>query len=161
MKTFLVLCAVAGLSGCAVYPSPGYETYGYDVPAPQVIRQPVYIYGGGGGGTVYRSDGFGNAYPQGYYRPLPPPVVVVPGPRPERPLVHGPRPGRGQGDRDGDGIPNRFDRDRDGDGIRNRLDRHPNHSSAPNRVERSRSRDRDGDGLSDRIDPRPDIPNRR
>lgn len=32
---------------------------------------------------------------------------------------------RGRGDRDHDGIPNRYDRDRDGDGIRNRRDRHP------------------------------------
>ncbi len=30
------------------------------------------------------------------------------------------------GDRDRDGVPNRFDRDRDGDGVRNRNDRHPN-----------------------------------
>ncbi len=157
MKTFLVLCTAAGLSGCAVYPAPGYETYGYDAPAPQVIQQPVYIYGGG---PVYRSDGFGG-YPRGYHRPPPPPVVVVPGPRPGRPFVQGPHPGRGQGDRDRDGIPNRFDRDRDGDGVPNRLDRNPNHSGAPNRVERSRSRDRDGDGISDRIDPRPNIPNRR
>lgn len=157
MKTFLVLCAAAGLTGCAVYPAPGYETpYGYDVPAPQVVQQPVYIYGGG---TVYRSDGFGG-YPRGYNRPPPPPpVVVVPGPRPGRPFVQGPRPGRG--DRDGDGIPNRFDRDRDGDGVPNRIDRNPNQGGAPNRAERGRSRDRDGDGISDRIDPRPDIPNRR
>lgn len=32
----------------------------------------------------------------------------------------------GGGDRDRDGVANRFDRDRDGDGIRNRNDRHPN-----------------------------------
>ncbi|MEO6362661.1 MAG: YXWGXW repeat-containing protein [Caldimonas sp.] len=32
---------------------------------------------------------------------------------------------RGGGDRDRDGVPNRFDRDRDGDGVRNRNDRHP------------------------------------
>lgn len=158
MKTFLVLCAAAGLTGCAVYPAPGYDGYGYDVPAPQVIQQPVYIYGGG---TVYRSDGFGG-YPRGYIRPPPPPppVVVVPGPRPGRPFWHGPRPGRGQGDRDGDGIPNRMDRDRDGDGIPNRLDRRPNtNSGAPNRPDRNR--DRDGDGIPNRMDRRPDIPNRR
>lgn len=158
MKTFLVLCAAAGLSGCAVYPAPGYDNYGYDVPAPQVIQQPVYIQGGG---TIYRSDGFGG-YPRGYYRPPPPPpVVIVPGPRPGRPFAHGPRPGRGQGDRDGDGIPNRVDRDRDGDGVPNRVDRNPNQGGAPNRAERGRSGDRDGDGISDRFDPRPDIPNRR
>lgn len=35
-----------------------------------------------------------------------------------------------RGDRDRDGIPNRFDRDRDNDGVRNRNDRRPNN---PNR----------------------------
>ncbi len=30
------------------------------------------------------------------------------------------------GDRDRDGVPNRFDRDRDGDGVRNRFDNRPN-----------------------------------
>jgi hypothetical protein len=154
MKTFLALCAAAGLSGCAVYPAPGYDNYGYDVPAPQVIQQPVYIQGGG---TIYRSDGFGHAYPRGYNRP--PPVVVVPGPPPGRPFAHGPRPGRGQGDRDGDGVPNRVDRDRDGDGVPNRVDRDRNNNGVPNRMERSR--DRDGDGIANRFDPRPDIPNRR
>lgn len=33
--------------------------------------------------------------------------------------------GRGRGDRDHDGIPNRYDRDRDGDGVPNRYDHHP------------------------------------
>ncbi len=31
-----------------------------------------------------------------------------------------------RGDRDWDGIPDRFDRDRDGDGVPNRLDSRPN-----------------------------------
>jgi len=31
-----------------------------------------------------------------------------------------------RGDRDHDGIPNRYDRDRDGDGVPNRFDRAPN-----------------------------------
>ena len=189
MKTFLVLCAAAGLGGCAVYPAPGYETYGYDVPPLQVIQQPVYIQGGS---TVYRSDGYrynrppppvffvpgprpGRGYgdrdgdgipnrvdrnPWGYNRPPPPPpVVVVPAPRPGVPFVQAPRPGRGNGDRDGDGIANRADRDRDGDGVPNRVDRDRNNNGVPNRLERSR--DRDGDGISNRMDPRPDIPNRR
>jgi hypothetical protein len=34
------------------------------------------------------------------------------------------------GDRDHDGIDNRYDRDRDGDGVANRFDDHPNN---PNR----------------------------
>jgi hypothetical protein len=33
--------------------------------------------------------------------------------------------GRGRGDRDHDGVPNRYDRDRDGDGVPNRYDHHP------------------------------------
>ncbi len=37
---------------------------------------------------------------------------------------------RGRGDRDHDGVPNRFDRDRDGDGVPNRFDNKPNN---PNR----------------------------
>ena len=34
--------------------------------------------------------------------------------------------GRGYGDRDRDGVPNRFDRDKDGDGVPNRYDNSPN-----------------------------------
>jgi hypothetical protein len=34
--------------------------------------------------------------------------------------------GRGHGDRDRDGVANRYDQDRDGDGVANRHDRHPN-----------------------------------
>lgn len=34
--------------------------------------------------------------------------------------------GHGRGDRDRDGIPNRYDRDRDNDGVPNRWDRNPN-----------------------------------
>ena len=33
---------------------------------------------------------------------------------------------RGFGDKDHDGVPNRYDRDRDGDGVPNRVDRAPN-----------------------------------
>ena len=33
--------------------------------------------------------------------------------------------GHGHGDKDHDGVPNRYDRDRDGDGVSNRHDRHP------------------------------------
>ncbi|TWO69898.1 hypothetical protein FN976_16225 [Caenimonas sedimenti] len=54
------------------------------------------------------------------------------------------------GDRDGDGIANRYDRDRDGDGI-------------PNRYDRGRDGpygDRDGDGVSNRDDDYPNNPNR-
>ena len=34
--------------------------------------------------------------------------------------------GRGHGDRDRDGVPNRYDRDRDNDGVPNRFDARPN-----------------------------------
>jgi hypothetical protein len=33
--------------------------------------------------------------------------------------------GQGYGDRDRDGVPNRYDRDRDGDGVPNRYDSRP------------------------------------
>lgn len=162
MKTFLVLCTAAALTGCAVYPAPGHDPYGNAGPVPYGygVEQPRYIYGGT---TVYRTERYpypyGFGHPRGYPHAAPPPVVVVPAPRPGRPFVQAPRPWRGNGDRDGDGVPNRVDRDRDGDGIPNRMDRDRNNNGIPNRVERSR--DRDGDGISDRIDPRPNIPNRR
>jgi PXPV repeat (3 copies) len=67
-----------------------------------------------------------------YYEPAPvyyPPAPVYYQPRPVYRVVrsHGPS----YWDRDGDGIPNRYDRvynpvwDRDGDGVPNRYDRHP------------------------------------
>ena len=49
----------------------------------------------------------------------------------------------GRGDRDRDGVPNRYDRDRDNDGVRNSVDR-----------------DRDNDGVPNRADARPNNPNR-
>ena len=62
-------------------------------------------------------------------------------------------------DRDGDGIPNRYDRtpngnprwDRDGDGIPNNRDRTPDGNPRW---------DRDGDGVPNRYDARPDNPYR-
>jgi len=70
-----------------------------------------------------------------YYEPAPvyyapPPVYYQPYPR--QPVYRGSRhAGPTYWDRDGDGIPNRYDRvynpgwDRDGDGVPNRYDRHP------------------------------------
>jgi hypothetical protein len=52
-----------------------------------------------------------------------------------------------RGDRDGDGIPNRYDRDRRPDADRD---------GVPN----GRDRDRDGDGVPNRHDDRPDNPRR-
>jgi hypothetical protein len=116
MKTIFVLLAVAGLSGCAVYPVPVYEPYGmgpvYGAPPP------VVFYGSG----VYRQGGYPDVHPPGYIRPRPG-VLVQPAPWP---LVQAPHPGHRARDRDGDGIPDRVDRDRDGDGIPDRLDRRPN-----------------------------------
>ena len=138
MKTLLVVLCAAGLTGCAVYPDPAYDSYGYGgygtvgSAAVVVAPQPVYVYGGG----VYRSGGYPYAYPRRYVAPapLPPraygPHWIRPGVAATRPHYGPPRPGYGARDRDRDGIPNRFDRDRDGDGVPNRHDRRPGN---PNR----------------------------
>lgn len=111
MKTILTVLAVAGLSGCAVYPVPAYEQPYGGVPV-YGEPPPVVIYGSG----VYRHD----RYP---VAPPPPRIILQPAPRPQ---VLVPRPGHGPRDSDRDGIPDRVDRDRDGDGVRNRSDRRPN-----------------------------------
>lgn len=160
MKTLLLVFAAAGLTGCAVYPAPSYETYGNTAPTPYIVeqQQPTYIYGGGG----YRSGGYYRPYPGEYYRPYPggyyrpappapPAVVVIPQPRPQGPHLQ-PRPWPGNGDRDRDGIPNRLDRDRNNDGI-------------PDRLSRNREQDRDGsgdgDGIRNRRNLQPNFPNHR
>ena len=68
-------------------------------------------------------------------------VIVVPAPPPPPRVYYTPPPRyygyddrryyhhyhrRGWGDRDHDGVPNRYDRDRDGDGVPNYYDRRPN-----------------------------------
>lgn len=66
---------------------------------------------------------------------LPPVIVpqVIVGHRAPQPVVYAPAYGRGYGDRDRDGIPNRYDRvynprwDRDGDGVPNWRDRDGRH----------------------------------
>jgi hypothetical protein len=77
-----------------------------------------------------------------------------------------------QGDRDRDGIANRYDRDKDGDGIRNRNDPHPNRPDAavqrkgPNGdldrdgIANRDDRDKDGDGVRNRNDSAPGNANR-
>jgi hypothetical protein len=65
------------------------------------------------------------------------------------------------GDRDGDGIANRYDRDRDGDGIPNRRDNNRNRMGPNGDLDRdgiaNRSdRDRDGDGIRNARDRFPD-----
>jgi len=52
--------------------------------------------------------------------------VYAPHYRQQHRYAGGPRP---YGDRDRDGVPNRYDRDRDGDGIPNRYDRQPDRPS--------------------------------
>lgn len=81
------------------------------------------------------------------------------------------------GDRDRDGIANRYDRDRDGDGIPNAWDDRPNRNEYARRDHRGGrfgpygdidddgirnmdDRDRDGDGIRNRADRFPDNPRR-
>lgn len=106
MKLLIALLAAAGLSGCVAYGGGMYsEPYGYS----GYSGYPGYGYDApayGYPGTVYG----GVVVQRGYDR----------GDRGDR----GYR--RGYGDRDRDGVPNRYDRDRDGDGVPNRMDRAPN-----------------------------------
>lgn len=118
MKTLLLVLAAAGLSGCAVYPAPTYQTYGGAGP-PYGVDQPVYIQGG----ATYGTYGYGAypqpyVYPRGYYRPdyhpgyrtLPRAAPPYHGARPHARPVRPAHPGHGAHDRDGDGVPNRHDR---------------------------------------------------
>jgi hypothetical protein len=129
MKTILTVLAVAGLSGCAVYPVPAYEQpYGA---SPVYGAPPAVIYGSG----VYRQGGYIDAPPPVYVRPPPPRIIVQPAPQVlvqpgQHPQAMVARPGHGPGhrgrDQDRDGTRDRVDRDRDGDGVPNRADRWPN-----------------------------------
>lgn len=60
MKTLVMVLAAVGLSGCAVYPAPYYETT-YD-PAPSYVGPPVYLQG-----SLYWFD-YPDVYPRGYNR---------------------------------------------------------------------------------------------
>ena len=94
MKRFMLAMAavgVAGLSGCAVYPAPGYGAYGNAGAAYPVETQPVYIYGTG----TYRNGGY--AHPRAYSG------------RGKRDQDRDGVPNRYDRDRDGDGVPNRYD----------------------------------------------------
>lgn len=71
------------------------------------------------------------------------------------------------GDRDGDGIANRYDRDRDGDGIPNRYDNNgrrghmgPYGDLDRDGIRNLDDRDRDGDGIRNNRDRFPDNPRR-
>ena len=98
MKVLIALLALAGLSGCVAYGVPYSADVHYSTGAP---------------------------YYGGYYGHSAPYVIDQ---RPTYIYGHGGRGygGRGYRDRDGDGIPNRYDRDRDGDGVSNRRDAYPN-----------------------------------
>lgn len=102
MKLLIALIAAAGLSGCVAYGGAPYGSAGvyYD------NSSPYYGPGYYGNTVPYVIDNrpayiYGNS---GYTR----------------------APRSGWRDRDGDGVPNRYDRDRDGDGVRNRRDAYPN-----------------------------------
>ena len=126
-KTMAPALALADLGGCAVYPAPGYDSYGHGS-GPYAAEPPVTVYGGG---TISYGGSYGYpvpVLPRGYYEGRPPPP---PRPHPGPHLHPGERPRPGHWtrhphrDQDRDGVPDRFDRDRDGDGVGNRYDRRP------------------------------------
>ena len=114
------LLATAALSGCAVYPAPGYgpyESYGaygqpYGVSTSPGLVSGSVIYEQPVGGGGYYGNGNGYGYGAGYGR----------GYEGGRGESH--RQGWGRGERGGDGIPDRIDRERDG--VRNGRDGQPN-----------------------------------
>lgn len=114
------LLATAALSGCAVYPAPGYgpyESYGaygqpYGVSTSPGLVSGSVIYEQPVGGGGYYGNGNGYGYGAGYGRGY------------ERGRGESHRQGWGRGERGGDGIPDRTDRERDG--VRNGRDGQPN-----------------------------------
>lgn len=100
LPRLLLALVASALGGCAVYPAPGYGAYeNYNAYGqPYVVgTSPAVI----SGSVIYEQRvGGGGDRGNGY--------------------------SFGRGDRDGDGIANRFDHDRDGDGVRNSRDRYPN-----------------------------------
>lgn len=78
------------------------------VPGVWIVERPGYAYSAP---VWYEDRGRWQMRPAGWSRG-----------GPDRGHFDGPRRG---GDRDRDGVPNRFDRDRDGDGVSNRHDRQP------------------------------------
>lgn len=114
------LLATAALSGCAVYPAPGYgpyESYGaygqpYGVSTSPGLVSGSVIYAQPVGGGGYYGNGNGYGYGAGYGRGY------------ERGRGESHRQGWGRGERGGDGIPDRTDRERDG--VRNGRDGQPN-----------------------------------
>lgn len=107
LKTLLPLLTVLGLTGCAVYPTPGYDYYDtappYGAIQPYSVGPPVYLHGS----LVYQYDHYSapRGYPRSYYRARP---GYVPH-HPPHPLGHVPRAEPRGRDRDGDGAPDRAD----------------------------------------------------
>lgn len=106
MKTLFLVLAVAGLSGCAVYPAPAYEAYGGAGPS-YVVGQPVYSQWDAGYGN-YGYSGYPQpyVYPRRYYQ-------VHPGDFPRYqplPYAYPLRPGHGARHRHGERVRNRQDR---------------------------------------------------
>ena len=79
MKSIFMVLALAGLSGCAVYPQAAYQDYGAEAGAqPYAVQppSPLYIGPGGYGYSDYASPYlYGYPYPYAYSRPY-----VYPGP---------------------------------------------------------------------------------
>ena len=96
MKLLSLLLAAAGLSGCVGY---GYPYGGAGYYGQGVYSQPYVV---DPSITIYGGTQYRSGPAPGYYQR-----------------------GRGDRDRDRDGIPNRVDRDRDGDGVPNSMDRKP------------------------------------
>lgn len=119
MKTLVFVAAA--LTGCAVYSQPAPYVAVTPVPYAYAPAPPAYFYGN----AVYPYRSYPPVY--GYVHPrrfnhVPPRAFA---PYVPRYGMYGPHWGRGLGDQDRDGIPNRYDRDRDGDGVPNRFDRRP------------------------------------
>ncbi|MDB5873801.1 MAG: hypothetical protein JWQ07_3243 [Ramlibacter sp.] len=117
-KRTVWICAIAALAGTAALgsaPAAAYTSVGVQIgiPAPVYVSPavPVYQYTPMAQGNVWvpghwEWQGNRHSWVHGYYAH----------PRASYPTRY---------DRDGDGIPDRYDRDRDGDGVPNRFDRAP------------------------------------
>ena len=124
MRAMILLAPLAalGLGGCVAYgvhgepygygygygSAYGYHGYGYSEPSISIFSHPRYIY------NVPPSHRHGTRGDRrGEHR-------AGPGEHRARPGEHRaqrPEGSRGRRDRDGDGVPDRFNRDRDGDGV--------------------------------------------
>ena len=155
-KTILPVLVLAGLGGCAVYPVPGSDGYGYGG-GPYASEPPVTVYGGS---SISYSNSYGYpvpvpVYPHRYYDGRPPPPRPYFGGHPRPPEVHRPRPpeahrppprprpdaGPGAGPRPphpGHPRPRRNEnnRDHDGNGVPDSMERNLNGDGVGSRFER-------------------------